>query len=219
MQVKRLGLVLAVLGILPYALLRSWLTFEEPLNWKALEYPVSLRTGQITSPVFTTKRSAGYLILLEFDRNIEPRRMDCLLGIGRPYENCSDIPESVDVSWTLTTDEHPNGAGTSESSHWTQYNESISRVIGSFDAKKGQNHIVQLNIRRDGRDLDSAKPRLVVLGYYQYLEDADLLQQLTFFLAVFVGGGGLLLFAMPLVVRRITSGRHSQPQSREDKVS
>ncbi len=217
-RIKRFGLVLIIFGILPYTLLRSWLTIEAPLNWKALEYPISLRTGQIISPVFTTNRSANYLIVLEFDRNIEPGRMDCLLGIGGPYGNCGDIPESVDVSWTLTTDEHPDGAGASESSHWTQYNETIGRVIGSFDATKGQNHVVRLDIRRDGRDLDSAKPRLVVLGYFRYSEYADLMQP-AFFLAVFVGGVGLLLVAVPLLVRRIKSGRHFQPRSSENKVS
>lgn len=82
-RAERLGLILAAAGILPFALLQSWVSFE-PLNWKALEYPLSLRPGRITSPAFTTRRSASYLILLEFDWNIERRRMDCLLGLGGP---------------------------------------------------------------------------------------------------------------------------------------
>jgi len=211
-RAKRLGMILAVVGILPYALLQSWVVFE-PLSWKAIEYPLSLRLGRITSPAFTTRRSTGYLIMLEFDWNIEPRRMDCLLGIGGPYTNCSDIPESLDVSWNLISDGHPNGAGESLDTRAASYGKTINREIGRFDAKSGQNHVVQLDIRHDGKELDTAHPRLVVMGYSWYSELARFMLSFTFFVAVFVGGIGMLLVSLPFLTRRIKRGRHSYAQS------
>ena len=216
-RAKRLGLIFAAVGILPFALLQSWVSFE-PLNWKALEYPLSLRLGRITSPAFTTRRSASYLILLEFDRNIERHHMDCLLGLGGPYENCSDIPESLDVSWSLISDGHPNGTGASQDTSATSYNETINREIGRFDAKSGQNHVVQLNIGRDGGELDTANPRLVVLGYSRYSELAAFMLSVTFFVAVFAGGTGILLACVPVSVRIIQSNRRHQAQPKDGEL-
>jgi hypothetical protein len=216
-RATRLGLILAAIGILPFALLQSWVIFE-PLNWKALEYPLSLRIGRITSPAFTTKRSASYLILLEFDWNIERRHMDCLLGLGGPYENCSDIPESLDVSWNLISDGRPNGAGASQDTRATSYNETINREIGRFDAKSGQNQVVQLNIGRDGGVLDTANPRLVILGYSRYSELASFMLSITFFVAVFVGGAGILLACAPLSVRIIQGNRRHHAQTKNGEL-
>src|ERR1035437_5178657 len=206
MNAKRLGLWLTILGILPYALLQTWIFFE-PLNWKLLEYQVSLRSGSITSPEFTTNRSTGYLILLEFNFGVDPQRMNCLLGIRGFYGECQDIPEAVDVSWRLMTDGRPYGDGSSKDKLGELYNDTINKVIGRFDATKGQRHVVLLNVRRDGSDLDSTNPRLVVQGYSKYGELAMFLLQITFYEAVLVGGSGLILVCGSFLARRIRRDR------------
>jgi hypothetical protein len=206
MIAKKVGLWLTILGILPYALLQTWILFE-PLNWKLLEYPVSLRSGSITSPEFTTKRLTSYLILLEFDYGIDPQRMNCLLGIRGFYEECQDIPEAVDVSWRLMTDGRSNGDGSSKDKLGELYNDTINKVIGRFDARKGQRHVVLLNVRRDGRDLDSTNPRLVVLGYSKYGEGAMFLLQFTFYGAVLVSGTGLILVCVSFFARGVRRNR------------
>jgi hypothetical protein len=139
-------------------------------------------------------------------------------GARRTVENCSDIPESLDVSWNLISDGHPNGAGASQDTRATSYNETINREIGRFDAKSGQNHVVQLNIGRDGGELDTANPRLVVLGYSRYSELAAFMLSVTFSVAVFLGGFGLLLACAAFAVRRIQSNRHPCVKTSDGKL-
>ena len=144
--------------------------------------------------------------------------MDCLLGLGLPYENCSDIQESLDVTWNVMSDGHPNGAGESQDTRATSYSETINKEIGRFDARSGQNHVVQLNIRRDAGELNTANPRLVVLGYSSYSELASFMLSVTFFVAVLVGGFGLLLACAAFAARRIQSNRHSIAQTSDGKL-
>ena len=204
MIINRLGLALAILGILPYAALQCWVILQQR-TWTPLRYSLSLRPGSITSPEFTTRASTGYRILLEFDRRIAFQRMECLLGLEswQADEKCRNIPEAVDVSWRVLSDGRANSIGSSRDTRGGSYSDTIAKEIGRFDARSGQHNVVLLDVKRDGRELDSTAPRLVVQVYPGYWEGTVILLQLAFFGAVLVGVPGLIVLGGPPFVRAI----------------
>lgn len=214
MTVKRLGLALVILGVLPYAAMQTWVILQQR-TWTALRYPLRLRAGSRSSPDFTTRASTGYRILLEFDRRIEFQRMECLLGLEdwQADEKCRNIPEAVDVSWRVLSDGRPNAAGSSRDVRGGSYSDTIAKEIGRFDARSGQHNVVLLDIKRDGSELDPASPRLVVQVYPGYWEGTIILLQLTFFGAVLVGGTGVAILGGRLLVGAIRRLSSIPPQS------
>jgi hypothetical protein len=196
MKMKKLGLVLLASGVLPYLVMQTWVLAQQR-TWTPLRVPVSIRTGLISSPEFVTRASTYYNIFLEFNRRIEFQRMECLLGLAfDAATKCHGTPEAVDIAWQLTSDGHLSDAGSSRSYHMGAYSDTISRQIGAFKAKSGQHHVLKLDIEKDGRDLNSASPRLVVQVVSSYWEGTMILFQLTFFIAIILGGVGLLLLVI-----------------------
>jgi hypothetical protein len=210
MFVKRLGLALAILGILPYLTMQSWGILQQR-TYEPLKYPLSLQLGSITSPEFTVRASTEYLILLEFDRSLEFQRMQCLLGLveWQADKKCRNIPEVVDVSWRVLSDGRPNSSGSSRDAKGGAYSDTIAKIIGYFDGIKGQHNVVLLDIRRDGSELHSAAPRLVVQVHPSYWKGTAIWIQLTFYWAVIVGGAGLVIVGGRLLVRAMRRVGHS----------
>jgi hypothetical protein len=92
-SVRRYLKPLFAAAVLPYVGIQCWVILQQP-TWHALSAPIK-RSGTIRSPLFVTKATTGYRIMIEFDRKIDFDRLECLLGLAfvDALKKCADIPE------------------------------------------------------------------------------------------------------------------------------
>jgi hypothetical protein len=145
--------------------------------------------------------------MLEFDRKIDFDRMDCLLGLafGDALKKCNEIPEVLDLKWSVTSDDYVVASGAPMRAG--SYSDTIARILGDFEAQKGRDYRVNLTLLRDGSELDIANPRLVVETFPGYWEGPVILLQLAFFLAL-LGCGIAALLLVPAAIRLLKLRRN-----------
>jgi hypothetical protein len=157
------GAALIALGVIPYGSMWFWVAKQQE-TWQPLSTRISLHKGQWVSPEFETPASTGYQLLLEMDRNLPFQRMECLLGLaGRNSDKeCVGVSEIDDIDWTVRSARAAIARGSSRDISGGTYSNTISKILGHFEAVKGGRYNVVLDIIEDASELDRTNPRLVV---------------------------------------------------------
>lgn len=126
-------------------------------------------------------------------------REDCLLGTSFLHpERCNSIPNVMDVSWVLysqdrvVADDHTlqSWAALSVTNDWTR------REMGRFDLKRGQQYSLLLQFHSNPSELNVAQPRLVAEAMQDW-EGFAIEVQFSLYLGVI-----LFLVGLWLVIRR-----------------
>ena len=196
------GLALIVLGVIPYGSMWLWVGRQQQ-TWQPLSSPISLHKGQRISPEFETRASIGYQLLVEMDRSLPFQRMECLLGLAGwdSEKTCVGVSEIDNIRWTVRSGNVVIATGSSRDRRAGTYSDTISKIIGPFEAEKGRRYTVLLDVLEDASELDRTNPRLVIQTFPGYWEGTIILWQLTAYAGVVVGGAVLLLLLF-VVVRR-----------------
>ena len=177
---------------------------QEPIDirgWQPLELPVDLKPGTIRTPDFAASRDTDYLLIIERASNY---RADCLLGMPVSRPRC-DIPEILDVNWTVLASGTIAASGSSRyyrAGWWSGGR--TARKIGQFRATKGLRYTVILDIPRDQSELNPAA--LLVQTHPRAWKDPHVGQALDRTLRVLatltLAAAALLILATGWLVRR-----------------
>jgi hypothetical protein len=147
---------------------------DEALNLQPLSLPVSLVPGTIRTPEFKTDIEYwDYLIAIDFETKDDRQRMDCLIAGEANSDQCSGIPNLIDISWELFEGPRVAFAGNSGSTPGMMWEPRVryDRTIGTFRARKGHQYTLVLHVNRDASELNSANPKVVVQIPQGYWED------------------------------------------------
>jgi hypothetical protein len=166
-------------------------------NWRPLDMPVVLRTGNIQSTEFTTDLTGTYVVSLAFKPN-NFYREDCLVGDVLSKESCEVLGSGLDFNWTVV---RHDPSGDHALFQYQDYRPSgfesgageLEADIGRFEAQRGGHYIVMLGVRRDSTELNAASPKLRVEAHRIYWEDWLIYQQMAFVLAIVVGLFGVVI--------------------------
>ena len=101
---------------------------------------------------------------MESERRIEFTRLQCLLGTvdRQRVQTCANIAEAIDIDWAVLHNGQLAAAGSSKESSGGEYGDPMAREIGHFSAKRGERYSVVLYIHRNGGELSTTNPKLVV---------------------------------------------------------
>lgn len=108
----------------------------------------------------------------------------------------------IDIDWSVLHDGRVAATGSSQSSWGGFYRETVAREIGHFATQKGQRYAVVLDIHRNGGELGTTNPKVLVQTHPGEWKDAVVGLALTSMLrtigiAVFALDGLLTLILTP----------------------
>ena len=174
--------------------------------WQPLTLPVNLQHGATQSQPFTVGISADYLVELEADRAMPFEQLNCLLGIdtGTPIQ-CDGVA-SVELTWQVTSS-NPAGIvaeGNSGGPGSGAWSDTVSRTLGSFPAKKGDEYVLKVVSTKNGSALMPANPRVVVRQHPLQSKSTAVAAQLLFWFGIVV-----VVVALVLLVFRHSRLRNS----------
>lgn len=135
-------------------------------NWRALELPIDLKIGAITSPEFRVDKKGHYLIELEVERNLPPDDLKCLLGMPHAQDKCSFDPV-VDIEWTLTSGTGIVASDSSRNEKDVWWGQTVKRTLGRFDGLPRTPYILEVITLFDGSVLAPANPRIIVQLHWE----------------------------------------------------
>jgi hypothetical protein len=195
MQLKtKSGLALLLLGIAIFAL---WSWWKKTRNFVPVNTAISLAAGQTISSEFKLNFDGLYLIEIQAQRTLPPDALDCRMGLEASLARCKDTPPALAANWILSSNGQEIRQGSSRDEHGaTVEPETVSRTIGEFQGKAGQEYKLQVTCNGDGSPLAPASPRLrvaVASIAYSDLQSANVLAFSMAFICVLFG---LILLAI-----------------------
>ncbi len=144
-----------------------------PQKYAAVYMPVSLAAGRVRTPEFPVeKHSQWYDIMLQFEKPLPFRRMECMVGVtsgGHDRSYCEKDDPIVRAEWTVWNDGRIVGWGSMRDCCGSIFTkENIYKQVGSFPLEAGKNYVVQVRFTKDGSSLNVANPHLIVIPH-QYM--------------------------------------------------
>lgn len=196
------GIVLLVAGI---AVSGSWAAWVETRITTPIDLPVSLKLGHAHTEKFKVNLHHAYIVEIEAKKRIPFDELNCLLGVTTDPANvlgkkCEKSPV-VNVNWTLRSgNEIVGGAassGTTSAGGWGD--ETVERILGSFEGESGRSYVLDFESLADGSALAATDPHLKVRVSATFDEDMMVGSLLWFWLWVAVAVAGLVLLSMSAV--------------------
>lgn len=156
-------LSISLFCLLGALLILSGTLAERPI-WKPFEQPISLKTGTVTTNIFKTNWTGTYDIALEFRKAFaSDAKLQCLLGVPPPESQaCEGADNLIEIHWKLTEGNAVIAEGASNTSPALIESDAIDRIVGRVECTKGHQYRLVLEVTRDGSQLDSHSPKIVV---------------------------------------------------------
>jgi hypothetical protein len=166
LNLRRIGI--ALVGVAAVTWL-GWITWARTRTWSPATVPLSLSAGSSTSTRdFRVNVDGRYEISIEAtaNGNVPLKELVCLLGLEPlwPDKTCS-TDSVIRTSWIVTSHEMTVAGGLSDKKNggWTAQGWSrAGRVIGQFNANKGQQYKVCVQTLADASRLSTVHPDLTV---------------------------------------------------------
>lgn len=171
---KLAGLIFIALAVAVCAAWGAWISTrtDVPIN-----LPTTMAIGHIRTPEFRVNLSTTYLIEIEVQKKIPFDTLNCLLGLGMSetssdLHECPDRPSVLKASWKLTSNGQMVASGSSEDERLGGWgNDSISRILGTFQSQSGRLYALDVDVLADGSALAPGNPRLKVQVHPGVYED------------------------------------------------
>lgn len=173
-------------------------------SWEPASFPIDLRPGkEQQSPAFRVDLTTTYLIELEVERNMPFEQLNCLLGVDPGFpEHCRAIPSPVDLEWSVFASGKLVAKGASHQEREGAWGPRISRTVGRFQSKKGEEYLVQIKSLSDGSMLAPAKPRITIRAHPIESKTYHVLAQLVAWIAFTVIAVSLLWYSVGILVKQ-----------------
>ncbi|WP_421936739.1 hypothetical protein [Phenylobacterium sp.] len=160
----------------------------------AVSFPIDLRPGVTSSPVFRAAYNEPYGVGLEVERVMPFETTNCLLGArdltGPDYERpayCGDTPSPVDLEWVLYEGAQTVERGRAESGQAAAYGPTITRNLGTARLRPGHDYRIEVRSNRDASALAPARPRITLEVHPMVWKDEWVLRSLGVLAALGVG--------------------------------
>lgn len=170
--VGRIGLLLLVIGLIPWA---SWTAWDSTRTWFLLkDMPVALSNGShYGTALVKTNMNALYSIYIDADysgpidanqQSEAARKLACQIGADDPEREPCQAPPAWKFRWKVSSD-GGTVQGNSDETIGQGYVSSagnIEREIGAFRTKSGHSYKFDLEVLFDNHDTKIVNPRLMV---------------------------------------------------------
>ena len=190
--------------IAAFMLYRSAVETATAHNWVPLSESVSLAKGKIITRQFIPDGDTSYFLELTFERKIELRRLNCLLGIGvLNGEECKKIASILDVDWAVIGDDGVKASGSrslQSKKSGGSWGRTIGTRLGNFKVEPHRPYKIELQINSDASELNIANPKLRVRVGLQQYKNAVVSSQIKNLAAMIFGGLALLLLISYLIL-------------------
>lgn len=154
---RRIGIFLALSGLCWFLGNRFWYSTR---TWIALDVPISLAAGHVTTPEFQVNLEDRFEIELDVDRPVPSDVMDNVLGIGESPSATN--ARGARLAWTLLCDGELAKQGVSDGRGEGYWGRTTGRVLSYFSARKGKTYRLDINALDDGSRLSPYHPRIRV---------------------------------------------------------
>jgi acyl-homoserine lactone acylase PvdQ len=115
------------------------------------------------------KHSQWYDIMLQVEKALPFRRMECVVGAtsdGLDKKDCEKDDPIVRADWTVWEEGRIVEWGSMRDCCGSIFTkENIYKQIGSFPLEAGNNYVVQVHFTKDGSPLNVANPHLIVIPH------------------------------------------------------
>lgn len=133
-----------------------------------LHLPVSLKSGQVKTPEFTTRPSViGIEITVK--NVLPPAELSCMMGISEGAEDpvhCNREP-LIEAGWKVLSGGQVVAHGSSRDMgrRGEYFGDFYVKFIGAFNARKHEKYSLQVDFTKDGSALAIGDPHLVVTDF------------------------------------------------------
>jgi hypothetical protein len=143
---------------------------QYPQKYSSVYMPVSLAAGRVRTPEFPVeKRSQLYDIMLQFEKPLPFRRMECMVGVTLgPLDrgDCEKDDPVLQADWTVWEGGRIVEWGTIPDECACIFTDkNIFKRVGSFPSEAGRTYVVQVHFTKDGSGLNLANPHLLVIAH------------------------------------------------------
>jgi hypothetical protein len=141
-----------------------------PQKYASVYMPISLAAGRVRTPEFPVKKhSQWYDIMLQVEKPLPFRRMECMVGAtsgGLDKKDCEKDDPIVRADWTVWEDGRIVEWGSMRDCCGSIFTkENIYKQIGTFPLEAGKNYVVQVRFTKDGSPLNVANPHLIIIPH------------------------------------------------------
>jgi hypothetical protein len=141
-----------------------------PQKYAAVYMPISLAAGRVRTQEFPVKKhSQWYDIMLQVEKPLPFRRMECMVGAtsgGLDKKDCEKDDPIVRADWTVWEDGRIVEWGSMRDCCGSIFTkENVYKQIGSFPLEASKNYVVQVHFTKDGSPLNIANPHLIVIPH------------------------------------------------------
>jgi hypothetical protein len=160
-------IVCYVLGFLAFASL-AWSGPCFLCRKPAVDMPISLAIGTVSTPEFQVKHEA-YEIYIEEEWRLPAGEQKCMMGVVLPGipNHCGMLhfDRLLDAGWTVRDGERIVAQGSvhdfdGDCGMSQQY---LDRYLGTFVGEKNKKYVLEVKFTRDGTPLKITNPHLVVM--------------------------------------------------------
>ena len=205
------GVALLILG---FGILGLWSWWKRTRNFVPVDMPVSLAAGKSIASQFKLNFDGSYLIEIEADRSVPSSALRCLMGVTVETTECRELPPALQASWTLSRGSQEITRGSSgDLLRTSSESDQVTRVIGEFPGKAGQEYKLEMFSSADGSALSAANPHLKVIVASISYTDLQSAGVLVFSMAFICELFGIILLAIAFHASRKKSVR--EPGYRE----
>jgi hypothetical protein len=183
-------------------------TLNNPSQWRPVEtnLPMAVMDRQTQIPEFTAAASGVYLIEIEFQmaghvqsefQVVAGRHyiLGCKSGILKDPIDCKGQRDLLDVTWTASSGPLIVALGASSDFEGEgsidDQNQKMTRLIGRFNARKGEPYSLKINLHAAPPDLTGTGTKLMVRPEVVYGD--VIIAGFESILMLMLGGGGLAL--------------------------
>ena len=188
----RYALIILVVGLcaLSVALFLRNVYRSEPMS-----FPFNLRPGTTASPLFRLDANGNYLVELEAERTLPFDQLNCLLGVSPGITEPCEFASPVDISWRVISRNEIVAKGWSRERASGAWGDRVSRTLGSFPGKKGNEYVLHVESMKDTSELSDANPRIVVRMHPLQTKSYVVIGQSLLWFGVAATLAGLLWFS------------------------
>ena len=149
----RIGIAILLAGVALYAGCRYWLTTRKLI---ALDMPISLSRGQLSTEEFGINLDSGYYVEIEVEKTPSLGNLECLMW------GCYDTPAILKAQWTLSSAGQVELSGSSDRTNGASGNlGAVGRDVGYFRCSGGRQRL-DVEVLSDTTILNAGNPRLKV---------------------------------------------------------
>ncbi|MBY6016484.1 hypothetical protein KUW04_01550 [Halomonas denitrificans] len=179
---NKIALVLAVISL--FAALNGYRVHGRH-DWSPVSMPIDISKASSYEFDFIPKKNSGYELGLSTDRTLGFDVQNCRLGIEtKGFTDCRNHVETLDLKWSLFTNEKFIAEGNSLGNSSGFWGERVGKILYRFDADKSKRHVVRIVVVIPDPTLSVANPMIEVSSSAMEYKDTFVIAGLSYYASI-----------------------------------